>query len=171
VLAVLAALTLALLAWLLPPVGTETPPRLDESHSGRRELAAVAVSNALCFLGQFTVYTFISVILLAAGAPPSYIGPLLLICAACGLVGLWYTGRTLDRNPRRTAIVILGTVIAAVLALGVSFPTLVLVVLTMAVWNGAFGGVPSLGKAVTKPAPSVIVAVRFLPANPGLSSS
>ena len=30
-------------------------------------------------------------------------GPILLACGACGLVGLWYAGRGLDRNPRRTA--------------------------------------------------------------------
>ena len=51
------------------------------------------------FSGQFTVYTFISVLLLASGVSPVFVGPILLVCGACGLLGLWYVGRHLDRNP------------------------------------------------------------------------
>lgn len=144
VLALLAGVTLVLLARLLPAVDNQPPPRRDENSSGNRELAAVVASNALTYLGQFTLYTFISVVLLTAGARPTQIGPLLLVCGACGLLGLWYTGNTLDRNPRQAMLVVLGVSAAAILALGAAFPTLAAVVLTMALWNGAFGGAPSL---------------------------
>ena len=108
VLAVLAAATLLLVAKLLPPVARDNPARGAESHQGRRQLACVIGSNTLTFLGQFTLYTFISVVLLHAGARPTLIGPVLLLCGACGLVGLWFAGSTLDRNPRRTTLVVLG---------------------------------------------------------------
>ncbi|CAN5424497.1 MFS transporter [soil metagenome] len=144
VLAVLSVLTLALVARLLPKVSNDAPARPAESRRGRTTLAAVVASNALTFLGQFTLYTFISVALLAAGARPAFIGPLLLLCGVCGLAGLAYAARTLDHNPRRTTVVILALVIAAVLAFGVGFPALAAVVITAAVWNGAFGGVPSI---------------------------
>ncbi|MET0699313.1 MAG: MFS transporter [Mycobacterium sp.] len=144
VLAVLSVLTLALVARLLPKVSNDAPVKPAESRTGRTTLAAVVASNALTFLGQFTLYTFISVALLAAGARPAFIGPLLLLCGICGLAGLTYAARTLDHNPRRTTVVILLLVIAAVLAFGVGFPALIPVILAAAVWNGAFGGVPSV---------------------------
>jgi predicted MFS family arabinose efflux permease len=101
----------------------------------------------LVFLGQFTVYTFISVFLLDSGVGPGFVGPILLACGACGLLGLWYAGRGLDRNPRRTAVVVLALIIAAVITLGGTWPTLVAVVIATALWSGAFGGVPSIYQA------------------------
>jgi predicted MFS family arabinose efflux permease len=144
VLAALSLLTLALVAKLLPKVSNDAPAKPAQSHSGRTELAAVVASNALTFLGQFTLYTFISVALLAAGARPLFVGPLLLMCGVCGLAGLTYAARTLDSHPRQTTVVVLVLVIAAILAFGVGFPALVAVVIAAAVWNGAFGGVPSI---------------------------
>lgn len=62
-------------------------------------------------------------------------------------MGLWYSGRTLDRNPRRTTLVVLVLVIAGVLCAGAGCPSLTLVVIAAALWNGAFGGVPSIYQA------------------------
>ncbi|MCW2690588.1 MAG: conserved integral rane transport protein [Mycobacterium sp.] len=146
-LAALAAATLLLVAKFLPAVSSETPPRPAGTGSGRRQLTAVVTSNALTYLGQFTLYTFISVLLLRAGAHPALIGPLLLVCGACGLVGLWYAGSTLDRDPRRTTLLVLSVVVVAVLAIGLTSPALVPVLIAAAVWNGAFGGVPSIYQA------------------------
>ena len=53
----------------------------------------------------------------------------------------------MDHRPRRTTIVILAVVIAAVLALGAGLPALLPVIVAAAVWNGAFGGVPSIYQA------------------------
>jgi predicted MFS family arabinose efflux permease len=144
VLAAASVLTMALVARLLPKVANETPVRPAQSRSGRTELAAVVASNAITFLGQFTLYTFVSLLFLGAGARPALIGPLLLLCGICGLAGLSYAASGLDHRPRRTTIVTLAIVIAAVLGLGVGFPMLVPVVVAAVVWNGAFGGVPSI---------------------------
>ncbi|ANI41389.1 MFS transporter [Mycolicibacterium vaccae] len=144
-LTVLSVATLALLAKVLPPVGHDRTARPDRTEGdGRARLAAVAMSNMLVFLGQFTVYTFVSVMLLAHGARPALIGPILLVCGACGLLGLWYAGRGLDRNPRRTTAVLLGMTMLAVICLSVPSPGLWAVLVVVAVWCTAFGGVPSI---------------------------
>jgi predicted MFS family arabinose efflux permease len=144
-LAALSLLTLFLVARLLPSVEHEAMSTRRWPGS-RRQLGAVAASNTLVFLGQFTVYTFVSLLLLASGVSSAFVGPVLLACGACGLLGLWYAGRGLDRNPRKTAVVVLALTICAVVALG-TWPSLVAVVLATAIWSGAFGGVPSIYQA------------------------
>ena len=44
-------------------------------------------------------------------------------------------------------MVVLAVVIGAVVALGSTWPTLVAVIVATVVWNGAFGGVPSIYQA------------------------
>jgi predicted MFS family arabinose efflux permease len=143
VLAALSMLTFILVSRLLPSVPHEAVSR--GSERGRRgQLAAVATSNMLVFLGQFTAYTFVSVLLLASGVSPAFLGPILLACGACGLLGLWYVGRHLDRNPGRTAVLVLAVVLGAIVVFGSTWPSLVAVLIATAVWSGAFGGVPSI---------------------------
>jgi predicted MFS family arabinose efflux permease len=143
VLAALSVVTFVLVSRFLPRVDREQSAH--RSEGGRRtDLAAVATSNMLAFLGQFTVYTFITVLLLASGVSQAFVGPLLLGCGACGLVALWWAGRNLDRSPRRTAVLFLAVVISAVLVLAGTWPALVAVIIATALWNGAFGGVPSV---------------------------
>jgi predicted MFS family arabinose efflux permease len=146
VLAALSCLTVVAVYKLLPRV-EHTPHATHRDGSGRGALAAVSASNLLTFLGHFTAYTFISVLLLSSGVRPAFVGPILLACGACGLVGLWWVGRNLDRSPRRTVAVALGGVIVAVTALGISWPTLVAVLAATALWSGAFGGIPSIYQA------------------------
>jgi predicted MFS family arabinose efflux permease len=144
VLAVASAITLALVARFLPPVTSEVLERPAGAGAGRRQLAAVVSSNAVTYVGQYILYTYISLLFLAAGVSDSSIGPLLLVCGACGLGGLWFAGQMLDHNPRRTTVVILSVVLVGVLAVGTAHPSLIAVVIAAAVWNGAFGGVPSI---------------------------
>jgi predicted MFS family arabinose efflux permease len=162
VLAVLAAATLVLVAKVLPPVPRDNPERTGERSTGRRQLACVIGSNTLTFLGQFTLYTFISVALLHAGAPAGLIGPVLLLCGACGLLGLWYAGSTLDRRPRRATFVVLALVVSGIAGVGAANPSLTLVVIAAILWNGAFGGVPSIYQAS---------AVRANPTSPELAGA
>jgi predicted MFS family arabinose efflux permease len=146
VLAALSCLTFIAVYKLLPRV-EHTPRASHRDGSGRRALFAVSASNLLTFLGHFTAYTFISVLLLSSGVRPAFVGPILLACGACGLIGLWWVGRNLDRSPRRTAAVAIGGVIVAVVALGISWPTLVAVLAATALWSGAFGGISSIYQA------------------------
>jgi predicted MFS family arabinose efflux permease len=145
-LAALSILTFGLVSRLLPSVNHE-PVSGGSVGAGRRALAAVAASNLFSFLGQFTVYTFVSVLLLSSGVSPTFVGPILLACGACGLISLWWVSRHLDRSPRRAAVVVLAIVIGAIVVLGSTWPTLVAVIVATAVWNGAFGGLPSIYQA------------------------
>ncbi len=144
VLAGLSVLTLVLVARLLPPVGNGTAGASGRVRGARTALAAAVSSNAITFLGQFTLYTFVSLLFLAAGARPSLIGPLLLMCGVSGLAGLAVAARTLDHRPRRTTAITLTVVIAAVLAVGAGLPMLLPVIAAAAVWSAGFGGVPSI---------------------------
>jgi predicted MFS family arabinose efflux permease len=146
VLAALSVLTFALVSLFLPGVSHE-PSSGGAIRSGRRALTAVSASNLFSFLGQFTVYTFVTVLLLSSGVSPAFVGPILLACGACGLISLWWVGRHLDRSPRRATVTVLTIVIVAIVALGSTWPTLVAVVVATAVWNGAFGGLPSIYQA------------------------
>jgi len=146
VLAALSCLTFVAVYRLLPRV-EYTPHTNRSDRGGRGALVAVSASNLLTFLGHFTAYTFISLLLLTSGVSPAFVGPILLACGACGLIGLWWVGRNLDRSPRRTAAVALGGVIVAVVILGISWPMLVAVLAATALWGAAFGGIPSIYQA------------------------
>lgn len=146
-LAVLAGVTLLLLIRLLPTVDSGADEHAGRQAGRRRDLGAVAAANTVTYLGQFTVYTYISVLLLGAGASPALVGPILLICGACGLIGLWLTGRGLDHAPRRSTAATLAVVVLAVAAFGLGYPALIAMVVAAAVWNGAFGGVPLIYQA------------------------
>jgi predicted MFS family arabinose efflux permease len=146
VLAALSLLTFALVRWVLPSVTHERASR-GAAREGRGELPRVAAANMFSYLGQFTVYTFVSLLLLASGVSAAFIGPILLGCGACGLLGVWYVGRYVDQHPSRTAVVTLAVVIGALVLLGATWPALVAVIVATAVWNGAFGGVPTMFQA------------------------
>jgi predicted MFS family arabinose efflux permease len=142
VLACAAAVTAALVAIFLPAVVGPSDP---ETRGGRHgNLVAVVASNSLAFLGHYTLYTYISVLLLTVGIAEGAVGPLLLVCGGCGLIGLWLTGRTLDTRPRRTALLVLTVVVVTLLAVAVASPWSVPLVAAVALWSASFGGVPSL---------------------------
>jgi predicted MFS family arabinose efflux permease len=107
-------------------------------------LAVVSTANAVVYLGQFTVYTYISVLLLAAGLAATGVGPVLLGLGAVGLLGTWFAGANLDRRPRVTVLLLLGVVVLGLVALGLTFPALGGVLAAAALWGSGFGGVASV---------------------------
>lgn len=134
-----------LTALLLPSVpGGGTPP--DDAARGARRtaLAQVSVANALAYLGHFTVYTYVSVLLLAAGLATAALGPALLLIGALGLIGAAYAAARLDVRPRQTTVVTLSVVAGGVLALGVLFPATVGTLVAAAVWSIGFGAVAAV---------------------------
>ena len=142
-LTVVMAVALALIAVRLPPV--EASPGEARSVPGRRRsLVAAVASNGLCYSGQYTLYTYITVLLLRSGAVPAAVGPILLAFGGLGLAGVWIAGPRLDRHFRRTALTVLTLVVVAVLAAGAAFPALAAVIAAGALWNGAFGPVASI---------------------------
>ncbi|WP_020013114.1 MFS transporter [Promicromonospora sukumoe] len=134
-----------LTALLLPSVPGGGAPPDDAARGARRTaLAQVSVANALAYLGHFTVYTYVSVLLLAAGLATAALGPALLLIGALGLIGAAYAAARLDVRPRQTTVVTLSVVAGGVLVLGVLFPATVGTLAAAAVWSIGFGAVAAV---------------------------
>jgi predicted MFS family arabinose efflux permease len=144
-LAALTAVAGALVAVRLPDVRAQADERRPASGR-RREMVTIIGSNTLVFLGQYTLYTYVSVLLLCSGASSLTVGPILLVFGAFGLIGIWAVGPRLDRHPRGSALAVLATLAVGIAAAGAAFPVLALVIVAGAVWNGAFGAVPSVNQ-------------------------
>jgi predicted MFS family arabinose efflux permease len=142
-LAALTAVAGVLIAVMLPDVRSQADERRP-APGRRRQMVTVIGSNTLLFLGQYTLYTYVSVLLLRSGASSLAVGPILLVFGAFGLIGVWSAGPRLDRHLRGTALVVLAILAAGIAAAGAAFPVLALVIVAGAVWNGAFGAVPSI---------------------------
>jgi predicted MFS family arabinose efflux permease len=151
VLVLLTLLTFALLVTMLPAATARAAHSADGAarRGRRRDAVTVIVAKALTYLGQFTLYTYVTVILLRSGTPPAAVAPLLCLFGVFGLVGLWRAAPLFDRDPRRAALIILTAVSLGVLALGAGIPSLVLVIVSGIVWNTAFGPVASLMQSAT----------------------
>jgi predicted MFS family arabinose efflux permease len=150
VLAAVCLVTALLVARLLPavvapPTGRRAPP--PERRAGTTRLVAVATTNTAVFAGQYTVYTYISLLLLATGLGESLVGPALLVFGAVGLVGLWAAGRFLDRRPRDLTIVTLAVVVGSLVVVGLTLPAVVPVLLACCAWLAAFGALPATFQA------------------------
>jgi predicted MFS family arabinose efflux permease len=142
-LAVLVALVLAMAAVVLPRV--EGARSDDAPHPGRRGgLAAVVVANGLTYLGIYVLYTYVSVLLIDAGAADRWVGPTLLLFGACGLVGLRLAAAQLDDRPWGSAVLIPALIAAGSGAVAVAFPSLAAVVGAGMFWLAAFGPAASL---------------------------
>ncbi len=145
-LAVLMIVAFVLIAVLLPDIRQSVG---ESRHGGgiRRQLAPALGSNGLVFLGHYTLYTYVAVLLLRSGASPGAVGPILLTFGALALVGIWLTGPQIDRRPRHSALAVLTVLGVGMLATGFSTPLLGAVIFAGALWNGAFGAVPAVFQA------------------------
>jgi predicted MFS family arabinose efflux permease len=142
-LAVLVALVLVLAAAVLPPV--EGPGDDAAPHPGRRrDLATVVAGNGLTYLGTYVLYTYISVLLLDSGASERWVGPVLLLFGASGLVGLRVAAAQLDHRPRGSAIAVPAVMGVSLAAIAAAYPRLALVIGGGIVWLAAFGPAASL---------------------------
>lgn len=145
VLAGACALSGVLTALLLPPVPGGGAPPDDGARGARRSALAGATSaNALVYLGHYTVYTYVSVLLLGAGLAAVAVGPALLVIGGLGLLGAAYAAARLDARLRQTTVVTLVVVGGGVLALGVAYPGTVGTLVAAAVWSIGFGAVAAV---------------------------
>lgn len=142
----LMAVVLLLVAVELPGVDATVDQRSPEPGH-RRSLTAATTSNALAYLGHYTLYTYVSVLLLRSGARLSAVGPLLLVFGGFGLIGVWIASPQLDRRPRATAAVVLALLGAGLVGTGAGFPLLTPVLVAGALWNGSFGPVAAIHQA------------------------
>lgn len=175
VLAVVCALTVVIVALLLPAVPCGGTSHKGEGAGARRiRLGIVSTANAVVYLGHFTVYTYISVLLLAAGLSAAGVGPVLLGVGAVGLLGTWFAATNLDRRPRTAVIMLLSVVTVGLVALGIAYPALGGVLAATAFWGAGFGGVASVFQTAairTRGAsPEVIGALVNSTANIGIGA-
>ncbi|GAA4392359.1 MFS transporter [Tsukamurella soli] len=163
-LTVAAALAVALvrLAATLPAVPGSTARMNGVNRRARGDLGIVVVSDALAFLGHYTVYTYITVVLLAAGVHQTWTGPLLMVFGFCGLIGLWGAGRAIDRRPRGTVLAVLAVLGGGLVCVGVAQYWMIATIAAVALWTGSFGGVSSMYQAA---------AVRALPDAPEIAGA
>jgi predicted MFS family arabinose efflux permease len=173
VLAAGCALATMLVATLLPAVSGDDAPHADHTRTDRRRrLGIVSTTNMLTYLAQYTVYTYVSVLLLATGLTETAVGPVLLGLGAVGLVGTAYAAVSLDRHPRRGTLVVHAVMALGLLALGLVFPSQVGVLVAAAVWSGAFGAMASVFQAAAirthGGSPDVIGALVNSSANIGI---
>ncbi|WP_028049536.1 MFS transporter [Cellulomonas sp. URHD0024] len=139
------AVAVVLVSLFLPAVAGGGAPVADEARTvNRTRLAVVSATNSLTYLGQYTVYTYVAVLLLAAGLQEVAVGPVLLGLGALGLIGTAYAVAALDKRPRRSTILVLLSVALGLLALGAVFPSLAGVLAAAAVWSAGFGAVASV---------------------------
>lgn len=145
VLAAACGIATVLVATLLPGVSADDAPHADDTRTARRaRLGIVSASNTLTYLGQYVVYTYVSVILLASGLRETAVGPVLLGLGAVGLLGTAYAATSLDRHPRRGTVVVHAGMALGLLALGLTFPTTAGVLAGAAIWCGSFGAMASV---------------------------
>ncbi|TFV95060.1 MFS transporter [Leifsonia flava] len=161
VLAAGCALAFVSVVVLLPAVAVDAGHDRDhpERRARRGRLAAVSVTNALVYLGQYSVYTYIAVILLASGLSTAGVGPVLLVLGGLGLVGTWFAAVSLDRRPRSSLLIALIAMVVGLMALGFAFPDQVGVLAASALWLTGFGAVASSFQTA---------AIRTLGASPDL---
>jgi predicted MFS family arabinose efflux permease len=148
VMTVASALTVLVVVVLLRPVEAVDPePAEGSSLERRRRLAVVSVVTVLVFLGHFTAYTYVAVLLEGAGAAASAIGPLLLALGAVGIAGTGFAAGTLDRRPRVSVLVTVGAMVAGLAGVAAVYPRLGAVVGCALVWCAGYGAVPSVTQA------------------------
>jgi predicted MFS family arabinose efflux permease len=139
----LTVVTFILLAWLLPRSASARPPE-KVPVSGLRGAVGVISANGLTYLGQYILYTYITLLLLHVGLGPALVPVALLVFGVAGLVGLWRTASLLDRRPRLTSVTVLIVVAASMVAIGLATSSLTGVLVFAAIWGVAYGPVATL---------------------------
>lgn len=116
----------------------------SELMPGGGKLMTVVGLNGLVFLGHYTVYTYVSPLLLHGGLPAGWLSPMLVVFGVAGLVAIQIVGRRLDAHPYRWLILVPSSLcvglVATALGAGALWPLLVLATM----WVACFGPVGSV---------------------------
>lgn len=158
------AITIALTR-LLPPLPVPAPiaaPRRRARVSP--VLALLCGITFLAALGHFAGYTYFALIVAdGIGTSGVVLSTMLFVYGLAGVAGIWLIGRTYDRGPWVSTIVVLGSVTAALvgLVLALSTGSAVLAIVCVALWGMAFTTIPvCIQSAVLHSAPAGAAADR-----------
>ncbi|SNT25229.1 Predicted arabinose efflux permease, MFS family [Rhodococcoides kyotonense] len=133
---------------VLPKMPVNGPARKSRSRVLDRSLVVICVATFLAVLGHFIAYTYFSLLVdRGVGSIGTTLTLMLLLYGLCGVVGIWIVGKTFDRWPRRSTIVSLSVVAAALLLLWSTLQSApgslaVLAVVAIGLWGLAFTTVP-----------------------------
>lgn len=142
----LTAVAAVLVGWLVatlprPSTGTDTGGPGLRVVARRPGVGPVLAVTGLLLLGHQAAYTFLSLLARRGGVDRP--GTVLLVFGLSALAGIWLTGVLVDQQLRVVALGALGLVVAALLTVAVAGPRPVAMVVAVAVWGGAFGGLPT----------------------------
>jgi MFS transporter, DHA1 family, inner membrane transport protein len=170
--AVLLLLLAVAVARVLPavPPAAERQPVLAALRQPRLLLIAAVI--ALFMTGHFTVYTYISPLLLNAGIAGAAVSAVLLGYGAAGLLGLALAGSAADRRPRGALNLTTGLMAGCLAGLWLGHDTLLTIVI-VAVWGMTYGASPTLTQscalAAVTDAPDAAPAVVNATTNLGIA--
>lgn len=142
-------LGLALLtAFALPAVGSGVPAPTSGGDPAPRDrsfwaVGIVGVTVLLIATGHNTFYAYIVPWVIDAGVDPGLVSVVLLGCGLAGFCGLVATALFADRRPRLTFTLMVGLMLAGMLALVVAGNGMLAVILFAAVWSLGWGGLPA----------------------------
>jgi predicted MFS family arabinose efflux permease len=102
-------------------------------------LILVAIATAIGFAGNFTFYTYVSVLLIDRGVPEGTVGPVLFLLGVAGIIGLWTSGVTVDRVPRAALLTLLAVTAASLTVLAFLTRSAAATIAAAACWSAASG--------------------------------
>lgn len=144
----MSGLTLVLIAWVLLKVPDYAGQPTQSSHTLRAVLRMPGVRPVLgvvltWMLGHNILYTYIAPLATPSGLLGD-LDKLLLVFGVAALVGIYATGRTVDRGLRPSVLGSLAVFAATCLALGFGMRSPGVVCAAVAVWGLTFGGAATL---------------------------
>ncbi len=141
VVAVIGGLVLVFAATSLPKVAGEPEHDREPFFSVLRRpgVLSIAAVTFTVIVGHYSLYTYVDPFVQRAGLENG-VSAALLLFGVGSLVGMFASGRFIDRDLRRTVLVALGGISAASLVFGVFGLSPVIAVGTCLLWGLAYGG-------------------------------
>lgn len=145
---IMSGLTLALIAWVLAKVPDYPGQSAHERMPLRRVFTTPGVRRVLAvviawMLAHNILYTYIAPFVAPAGLG-ARVDLVLFIFGASALVGIWITGKLVDRHLRSTVLASLAAFGATALAFGLVPANPAVIYVGIAVWGISFGGAATL---------------------------
>lgn len=145
---IMSGLTLVLIAWVLAKVPDYPGQSAHERMPLRRVFTTPGVRRVLAvviawMLAHNILYTYIAPFVAPAGLG-ARVDLVLFIFGASALVGIWITGKLVDRHLRSTVLASLAAFGATALAFGLVPANPALIYVGIAVWGISFGGAATL---------------------------
>ncbi|CAB3704375.1 MFS transporter [Achromobacter marplatensis] len=145
---IMSGLTLVLIAWVLAKVPDYPGQSAHERMPLRRVFTTPGVRRVLAvviawMLAHNILYTYIAPFVAPAGLG-ARVDLVLFIFGASALVGIWITGKLVDRHLRSTVLASLAAFGATALAFGLVPANPTVIYVGIAVWGISFGGAATL---------------------------